>query len=140
MKTGGLYERIERYKIPLWVVCAAFLVVAGCFEFPLGASGDPWNLVADILAFAVVGLVFSGLIRRRSGVILVFGLSLLFLAMGLGCRYGLELGEVSNEINFTFGNVSVMLLAVPAGISLVFQLAAFWRDRTCPRPEEIERK
>lgn len=99
------------------------LLVSGCM-FPvvntnperpvdLGSSMELMILLFTLFFFQAAGRWESQLYPRWS-VPGILGYNLALVLGGLGCRYLLELGEVSNTYNFTLGNVALHLTLTTA--------------------------
>lgn len=118
-----LYDLINRKKNFFWAAALIYIVLNGCFLFPLNIKiktmGNSF-LFLFVFAFAyiMIALVFTGLLRAKP--IKVFLLTLFFTAIGMGFRYVLEFGEVSNTVNFTGINIMVFLITIPLFVILAY--------------------
>jgi len=97
-----------------------------CFLFPVynftecSTHGWRWhNIFIAIFACFQIGLILAGAFPYKKGsaiktIFALLGVNCIYIFAGLGCRYLLEFGEVSNTYNFTTPNIIVHLLAVNA--------------------------
>ena len=116
-----LYDSINRKKNYFWVTTLIYIVFNGCFLFPLNINtktiGNSF-LFIFVYAYIMIALVLTGLMRAKP--IKVFLLTLFFTAIGMGLRYVLEFGEVSNTVNFTGINILVFLITIPLFVMLAY--------------------
>lgn len=107
----------------------AFALFISCFAFPflrldgqLSPARDGGRVFLCLFAYTQLGLGLGGLFPRWK---LPARLCLtgLLTAAGLGCRFWLEFGEVSNTYNFTLPNV-LLHCAVALGLCSVSWLAS----------------
>lgn len=107
----------RRRLATILLVLGSLLVSGGMFpivntnpENPvdLGSSMELMILLVTLFFFQAAGRWESQLYPRWS-VPEILGYNLALVLGGLGCRYLLELGEVSNTYNFTLGNVALHL-------------------------------
>lgn len=117
-------SRIKTRKRTFWILSIAYLIFEGCFNFPLGTRAttpglDTYSLLIFAVTCAIIGIIFAGLIEKLR-FLMVFALTLLCTLTGMGCRYLLEFGEVSNTVNFTKINIGIYLLSVPILVTLVY--------------------
>ncbi|MEG2018347.1 MAG: hypothetical protein RR128_07815 [Clostridium sp.] len=73
-----------------------------------------------IFGYGIIGYLFSTVLKQGQ-TIKVLGLTVLFTAVGMGCRYLLEYGEVSNAMNFTPLNIALFIIIIPA-----YTVLAYW--------------
>lgn len=92
-----------------------YIVFAGCFVFPISSEPFPLDFQRVYLLVASYGVIasaFAGIFgpgREH----LVYIVTFLLTIVGMGCRYLLEYGEVSNTYNFTLLNIVSYLAIVP---------------------------
>ena len=91
----------------------AMAVLIGCGMFPvLNLTKMQMNwvswfiLIAAIWCYIEIGRKEATLFPQGSAV-LVLGFNLSAVVVGLGCRYFLEFGEISNVYNFTLPNIAL---------------------------------
>lgn len=89
-----LYDSINRKKKFFWSATLIYIVFNSCCLFPLNI--------------------------RTKTIDNSFLLTLFFTAIGMGLRYILEFGEVSNTVNFTDINILVFLIAIPLFVMLAY--------------------
>lgn len=126
--TAGRRQKTAR------LLALGLVVFINCFGFPLYNLNKSWSFLVTAINFSTVlccavlaGGFFAALFPARGGVfVLLVTLALTFA--GLGCRYLLELGEVSNTYNFTLPN---LLLHVGAFVGITW-LAWFYAARNKP--------
>lgn len=124
--TGKAFEAGASH--PKALLCAALVlgVFFGCFAFPA------FNLTKDfslnirlltlstaVLAHYELGVIEAAAFPPRKGaaaktVLTLLGFNCVHILAGMGCRYLLEYGEVSNTYNFTVPNMALHLLAANA--------------------------
>lgn len=97
-----------------------------CFLFPVynftecSTHGWRWHsLFIMLAACAQLGMFLAGAFPYRKGsgmktVLTLLGVNCIHIFVGMGCRYLLEFGEVSNTYHFTAANMTVHLLAINA--------------------------
>ena len=128
-------EKLLEHKKLAWGLFLCGPVFFSCFGFPILNVTKSWppelslvfwiNLYVVVSAYYEIGGELSVLIPRTlHAVLLVLALT----CAGLGCRYLLEFGEVSNTYNFTWPNVLLHLAAV-AVLTLVGRCRALRRTR-----------
>ena len=106
----------QRQKVAR-LLALGIIVLINCCGFPLYNLNRSWtfmitavNLSMVLCCAAVAGGFFLALFPARGGVfVLLVTLALTFA--GLGCRYLLEFGEVSNTYNFTLPNLLLHIAA-----------------------------
>lgn len=110
-------RRIARLLVP------ALLVLVNCCGFPVYNLHKSWtfmitavNLSTVLCCAVMAGGFFAALFPARGGLFVLLTTLALTLA-GLGCRYLLEFGEVSNSYNFTAPN---LLLHVPVFVGITW--------------------
>lgn len=125
-KSGKLQYLVKTCpKIPK-VLTLGYIIFAGCFVFPIRSELFPFDfqrlytLVGNygVIVLALAGTFGSG--RER----VVYLVTFLFTAVGMGCRYLLEFGEVSNTYNFTLFNIISYLAMIPACTVIVYHWIA----------------
>lgn len=117
-------EKIQRRKELWWVLILVYTVFSGCFSFPLRMPGDMfgWSTVfIPVFSWLLLGVLYVGLLRKGAGKVAL--LTLLFTAIGMGARYLLEYGEVSNTTNFTLLNIALYLVLAPVLVTATFVVA-----------------
>ena len=113
------------------VLTLGYIVFAGCFVFPISSEPFPLDfekayiLIANYGAIAWARAEVFGPGRKWR----IYLLTVLFTAVGMGCRYLLEYGEVSNTYNFTLFNMVSYLLLIPAGTAVTSYLIAGRREQ-----------
>ncbi len=109
-------DAILKHKKGFTITAYIFLVFIGCFTFPMWnfTRASWYNVLIAIFAYYEIGMLLGVLYENKS-VGKVALISLAFTIIGYGCRYLLELGEVSNTYNFTLLNTAFHTL-VAVGI------------------------
>ena len=120
MKDAG--NKGQRSRI-VRVLTLVLIVFINCFGFPIYNLNKEWtflitaiNLSMVFCSAVMIGGFFAAAFPARGGFFVLVTTLALTLA-GLGCRYLLEFGEVSNTYNFTPAN---LLLHIPAFAGVVF--------------------
>lgn len=119
----------RKYLTPVKLFLYGYLVFAGCFVFPFRSALFPLDQMKIYLvagSYGIIGLGFAGLYGRGKGRLL-YSASLFLTALGMGGRYMLEYGEVSNRYNFTAFNVISFLAVVPLITTAVYYCGARWK-------------
>ena len=135
--SGSIYRRIYKdrdarnkllgmsKKISV-IIVLLFGVFFGCFCFPVYnftqgvPNGIRWTgVVVTTIAYYDIGIPMASLFPYKKGsavksTLAVLGLNSITLAVGMGCRYLLEFGEVSNTYNFTAPNIAFHFFVVNA--------------------------
>lgn len=122
-----LRTNLQRHPTIAWMALLAYLAFNACFSFPFANEYVPFTfskLLMLLVCYGIIGLCFSALLPARKG-LLVWGVSLVLTLLGLGARYLLEFGEVSNTMNFTPSNLALYLASIPLYCALVYWI--------CPR-------
>ena len=109
------YEKVQQYKKASLALFIFFAVFFGCSYFPLvnisypEHSISPLSFAIGIIAYHEMGR-FEALIfpKKSFGFVLVANMAHIFL--GMGARMMIEIGEVSNEYNFTIQNIALHLV------------------------------
>jgi hypothetical protein len=121
---GKLYDFINKKRKIVWVATLVYIVINSCFMFPSlnimikTKTIDYSFSYVIVIGYSMIALILTGLLKEKP--IKVFFLTLFFTAIGLGCRYALEFGEVSNMVNFTGINVLIFLITIPLFVMLVY--------------------
>ncbi|MBU5628015.1 hypothetical protein KQI82_13970 [Oscillibacter sp. MSJ-2] len=123
----AFYTAIRRHRRLNFILAGCFSILIGCCTFPiLPLTGEwpsflPVNLLIACAAYYEIGNWLGALFDRVSILPIVF-LNLGLAGLGVGCRFLLEFGEISNVCNFTWPNVSLHLL-----VSSLYPLVlCFW--------------
>ena len=100
----------------LYVIVFGFMILFSCTTFPIynfthkiSKTLTVINFIIPIAAFGEMGVIEAGLFPEKS-VVKVMSLNLGLVLIGMGCRYLLEFGEVSNTYNFNMINSIVHIL------------------------------
>lgn len=116
----------------LLLLVVGFLVLEGCFAFPLVNLTHPeynralWDIILPSWVYLSAGVLARILLGPRClGKML--GLVLAATAVGFLCRYGLEYGETSIAYAFSLPNCAFHLAATAGLILLGACLARFLR-------------
>ena len=121
---GKLYDFINKKKKITWVTILVYIVFNSCFMFPLlnimikTKTIDYLFSYLIVVGYIMIAFILTGLLKEKP--IKVYFLTLFFTAIGLGCRYILEFGEVSNIVNFTGINVLIFLIVIPIFVMIVY--------------------
>mgnify|MGYP000927924722 CR=1 FL=1 len=116
-------ERLKRHQTAAWVFLLGYIAFNGCFVFPFSNELFSFDLQKAYMVaacYGIIGICFSGLAEQHKE-FLVFWLSLAFTVIGMGLRYLLEYGEVSNTMNFTMVNVVLFIAVIP-----VYCMTVYW--------------
>ncbi|MBE6023995.1 MAG: hypothetical protein E7231_12380 [Cellulosilyticum sp.] len=108
----------------VWILVLAYTAFNGCFFFPFSNpyhSMDMGRTFTFLVAYGYIGIGFTGVLAKNK-LHLVLALSFLFTFIGMGLRYWLEYGEISNVYNFTFTNIILYILVIPIYCTLVYWL------------------
>ncbi len=113
---------VEKHKKGLKILILAYIVFAGCFSFPIHSEQFQLNfmrLYLFIAQYGIIGTSLAGLYGAKKGK-LVYIATLIFTILGLGCRYFLEFGEISNTYNFTLTNIILYLVIIPIAVLITY--------------------
>ena len=122
VKSGRLQYFFEKHSQLPGILLMGYIIFAGCFVFPIRSEPFPLDFSGVYLlvsSYGVIALASAGIFgpgRGRKVYITTFLLS----AIGMGCRYLLEFGEVSNTYNFTLFNIVSYLALIPAGTAAAY--------------------
>ena len=129
-KTSEDKEKTNRKVIILTTLILG--IFFNCFLFPVynfthgTTHGWRWHGVfIPLAAFFELGILLAGAFPYKKGFVgktipTLVGVNCIHILVGMGCRYLLEFGEVSNTYNFTAPNMIIHILTV-----LVFCLASW---------------
>lgn len=112
----------RKFLLPFLACSWSFIT---CFLFPQpfinkGNSSILFNALI-IYAYSIACFMLLGMIKiKRAWVVFLF--VMVSDAIGIGSRYLLEYGEVSNEINFTLSSTLGYLLIIPLTTTLIYLL------------------
>lgn len=112
----------RKFFLPFLACSWSFIT---CFLFPQpfinkGNSSILFNALI-IYAYSIACFMLLGMIKiKRAWVVFLF--VMVSDAIGIGSRYLLEYGEVSNEINFTLSSTLGYLLIIPLITTLIYFL------------------
>lgn len=122
VKSGRLQYFFEKHSQLPGILLMGYIIFAGCFVFPIRSEPFPLDFSGVYLlvsSYGVIALASAGIFgpgRGRKVYITTF----LPTAIGMGCRYLLEFGEVSNTYNFTLFNIVSYLALIPAGTAAAY--------------------
>lgn len=122
VKSGRLQYFFEKHSQLPGILLMGYIIFAGCFVFPIRSEPFPLDFSGVYLlvsSYGVIALASAGIFgpgRGRKVYITTF----LLTAIGMGCRYLLEFGEVSNTYNFTLFNIVSYLALIPAGTASAY--------------------
>ena len=122
VKSGRLQYLFEKHSQLPGILLMGYIIFAGCFVFPIRSEPFPLDFSGVYLlvsSYGVIALASAGIFgpgRGRKVYITTF----LLTAIGMGCRYLLEFGEVSNTYNFTLFNIVSYLALIPAGTAAAY--------------------
>lgn len=117
-----LRKKLSKHKNIVFAVLLGYIAFNGCFSFPFYNDLFPLDfqkLYLVILSYGTIGICFTPLFEKnKSNWVLL--LCLVFTVAGMGLRYLLEYGEVSNIRNFTVINIVEFIVIVPVYCTLVY--------------------
>ena len=122
VKSGRLQYFFEKHSQLPGILLMGYIIFAGCFVFPIRSEPFPLDFSGVYLlvsSYGVIALASAGIFgpgREKKVYITTF----LLTAIGMGCRYLLEFGEVSNTYNFTLFNIVSYLALIPAGTAAAY--------------------
>lgn len=125
-KSGKLQQFFKVHPQIPKILIFGYIVFAGCFVFPIRSESFPLDFQGVyelVVCYGVVALSFAGIWgpdRKQ----MVYIVTLFLTIAGMGCRYLLEFGEVSNTYNFTLFNIVSYLAIIPIGTMSAYQLIA----------------
>ena len=112
-----------KHKRLFWILAVLFVIIAGA-AFPIYNWGKHYSytltgitLWLNIAFWIEVGVLERRFLRGKQICKIALYNSTIILA-GMGCRFLLEFGEVSNTYNFTIPNVLFHIVAT-LGISII---------------------
>ncbi len=121
-KNGKLQHFFKAYPQIPKVLTLGYIIFAGCFVFPIRSDPFPLDfqgLYMLVASYGEIALALAGIWgpdRERT----VYMVTFLLTAIGMGCRYLLEFGEVSNAYNFTLFNIISYLAIIPIGTMMAY--------------------
>lgn len=131
-KSGKLPRFFKKYPQISKILTFGYIIFAGCFVFPIRSNPFPLDfqkLYLLVLYYGVIALALAKIFGAGRGR-MVYTATFLLTAIGMGCRYLLEFGEVSNTYNFTPFNIISYLVIVPAGTLTAYcWIVRRWRGR-----------
>ena len=115
-------------------ITLAFYVLVGACNFPIYNLGREWSpmltytiILSGITLYVTLGGAEAALFPSWN-IWHILPLNLLLVLLGMGARYLLEFGEVSNTYNFTFPNMLLHIAATVTLSTLSWLWAAAKRD------------
>ena len=122
-------ELVNRNKKPVMIIGFVFVICLQCCVFP---AINRSHQVSDTLVF--MNFIIAVGVCKCTGELEVFffknetwmqvlGLNFVLTLLGMGARYLLEYGEVSNNYNFTFPNILLHT------VMIVLWSTVFWKSR-----------
>lgn len=122
-RTDIFRENIKKHKSVLWCFLLGFITFFGFAAFPFSNERSPLDFQKALMLFVgygYLGLCFAVLLKKgKSHWVLL--LSFVFTAIGMGLRYALEYGEVSNTINFIPINIALFIIIIP-----IYCMTVYW--------------
>ena len=126
----AIVNKLHNQRKTFLTVLIVFTVFLGCFEFPIinltREHSYGTNLVTAyvlVIGHDVIGSLSAGLFPKKN-IVTIFLLLCGLTCVGMGCRYLLEFGEVSNIYNFTGQNIAFHLFVTTAYTSLIWLLTS----------------
>lgn len=122
VKSGKLQHFLKAHPQIPKVLTLGYIVFAGCFVFPIRSEPFPLDFQGVYLLMAIYGVIalaLAGILGPDRGR-MVYIVTFLLTAVGMGCRYLLEFGEVSNTYNFTLFNIISYLAIIPIGTMIAY--------------------
>lgn len=121
-KSGKLQHFFKAHPQIPKVLTLGYIVFSGCFVFPIRSEPFPLDIQGVYLlvaSYGVIALALAGIFGPNRGR-KVYIVTFLLTAVGMGCRYLLEFGEVSNTYNFTLFNIISYLAIIPIGTMIAY--------------------
>ena len=112
-----------KHKRLFWILAVLFVIIAGA-AFPIYNWGKHYSytLTGITLWLNIAFWIEVGVLERRflrgKQICKIALYNLTIILAGMGCRFLLEFGEVSNTYNFTIPNVLFHIVAT-LGISII---------------------
>lgn len=112
---GNIRKAVQAHKILVSVLVLGFAVFTNCFGFPTCNLSKEWPavIVAESVFFTCLSAFYIGgglaLLFPEKGYLFIAFLTIVPACTGMGCRFLLEFGEVSNTYNFTVPNIVIHL-------------------------------
>lgn len=122
VKSGRLQKLSAIHSSLPKALLLGYIIFAGCFVFPIRSEPFPLDfsgLHVLVSSYSVIALASAGIFGPDRGK-KVYITTFLLTAVGMGCRYLLEFGEVSNTYNFTLFNIVSYLALIPAGTAAAY--------------------
>ena len=123
-------ENVQKHKTVVWCILLGFLTFFGCFAFPLSTEHSPLDFQKALMFFVgygYIGICFAVLLNKGKSHLVLF-LSFVFTAVGMGLRYALEYGEVSNTMNFIPYNIALFIGIIPIYCVIIYWGFYKWFD------------
>ena len=117
-----LRKYVQAHKGVALAIIMGYIVFFGACVFPFSNELFPFDVQKGfmvIFGYGMIGYLFSTVLKDGQS-IKVLGLTALFTVIGMGCRYLLEYGEVSNTMNFTPLNIALFIVIIPLYTVLVY--------------------
>jgi len=113
----------SKYKRWIYATMIIFMIIMGCCTFPFINVTHRWplsisaiNAVLTVVIYHELGMMEAELLPGYSwGRILL--INLMLVLAGMGSRYLLEFGEVSNTYNFTWKNMLLHVMVTVGGVT-----------------------
>lgn len=126
VKKGKLQYFFKSHPQIPQILVLGYIIFAGCFVFPIRSEPFPLDFQKVYLlvaSYGVIALALAGIWgpdQRKK----VYAATFLLTFVGMGCRYLLEFGEVSNTYNFTPFNIISYLIIIPIATTAAYQQIA----------------
>ncbi len=108
---SSLYRAIQNHKGISYTAIFGFAILVHCCSFPVYNLNKQWsylfiliNIFSCTASSVCIGEGLGCLFPNRR-ILFIIGLTAAFTCAGIGCRFLLEFGEVSNTYNFTAPNL-----------------------------------
>ena len=121
-KSGKLQHYFKAHPQIPKVLTFGYIIFTGCFLFPIRSEPFPLDfqgLYLLVTSYGIIALALAGNFGPDRGW-KVYKAIFLLTAVGMGCRYLLEFGEVSNTYNFTLFNIISYLAIIPTSTLIAY--------------------
>ena len=115
-----LDEFIKKRKKLVLIMTYGYTIFTGCFGFPVLVTKTHMDLlfISIMFEYIIIAYVFSILLNNKT--LKIFFSTLFFTAIGVGCSYILDYGEVTNTYYFTKNHIALYLTVIPLFVTIEY--------------------
>jgi len=115
-----LHEFIKKRKKLVLIMTYGYTIFNGCFRFPVLVTKTHIDLllISIMFEYIIIAYIFTILLKNKT--LIIFLSTLFFTAIGIGCGYILDYGEVTNTYYFTKNHITLYLTVIPLFVTIEY--------------------